>query len=132
MKRFHLIFGILIVIVFLLTGQYMDKYLNHLHGWPDGPRMLYRTRHIFILFSGLIHLVLGAYVVKRMLRWQRILQWVGSAFLVAASVLFIAAFFYDSIRGDLSAPLSYRGVFLAAYGVLAHLLSSIRRKNSTV
>lgn len=132
MKRFHLVFGILIVIIFLLTGQYMDRYLNHLQGWPDGPRMLYRTRHIFILMSGLVHLVLGVYMLVRPLLWQRILQWVGSAFLVATSVLFVAAFFYDSIRGDLSAPLSHRGVYLMAYGVLAHLLSGIRKKGSTV
>ena len=48
MRKFHAVFGLVIVIVFLLTGQYMDKYLQHLHGMPDGPRMLYRTRHIFI------------------------------------------------------------------------------------
>jgi hypothetical protein len=59
MKKFHAVFGLLIVIIFLLTGQYMDKYLQHLHGMPDGPRMLYRTRHIFILLAGLLHMALA-------------------------------------------------------------------------
>ncbi|MGI9067297.1 MAG: hypothetical protein ACR2HX_12960 [Pyrinomonadaceae bacterium] len=61
MKRFHLIFGLLAVVAFLLTGKYMDSYLGHLRGMPDGPRMLYRTRHIFILLAGLLNLGIGAY-----------------------------------------------------------------------
>jgi hypothetical protein len=56
MRRFHQIFGLLIILVFLLTGQYMDVYRNHMVGVEDGPRMLYRTRHIFILLTGLLHL----------------------------------------------------------------------------
>ena len=51
MRLLHLIFGVFIVVVFLLTGQYMHVYLNHMVGVPDGLRLLYRTRHIFILFS---------------------------------------------------------------------------------
>lgn len=47
--------------VFLLTGQYMDWYHQQLMYMADGPRMLYRTRHIFILMSGLLHVGLGTY-----------------------------------------------------------------------
>ena len=54
MKRFHLIFGLTVLVVFLLTGQYMDRFHYHLMYMADGPRMLYRTRHIFILMSGLV------------------------------------------------------------------------------
>src|SRR5687768_12391459 len=61
MKRFHLIFGGVVILIFILTGQYMDKFLQHLVGMPDGPRMLYRTRHIYILLSGLLNLGIGTY-----------------------------------------------------------------------
>ena len=61
MKRFHLIFGFVVIIIFLLTGQYMDKFLQHLEGMADGPRMMYRTRHIYILLSGLLNLAIGTY-----------------------------------------------------------------------
>lgn len=120
-----MIFGLVVVVIFLLTGQYMHRYLNHLVGMPDGPRMLYRTRHIFILLSGLVHLALGLYVVPRVLLWQRVMQWLGSTLIIASSLLFLAAFFYDSIRGDLAAPLSYRGVFAIAIGMLGHLVSGL-------
>ena len=90
-KRLHLTFGVLIVIVFLLTGQYMDKYLNHMAGAPDGLRMLYRTRHIFILLAGLLNLGIAAYVTLHPQLWRRILQFAGSGLIIIASSLFIVA-----------------------------------------
>jgi len=131
MKRLHLIFGLVIIVVFLLTGQYMHRYLNHLVGMADGPRMLYRTRHIFILLAGLVNIALAAYVVPRPARWQRILQWLGSSLIILASLMFVAAFFYDSTHTDLVAPISYRAVFAIAYGGLMHLLSEIGRRSAT-
>src|SRR6185369_7547627 len=95
MKRFHLIFGLVLLVVFLLTGQYMDRFHDHLRNMPDGPRMLYRTRHIFILFSGLLHLGLGAYFRYRSDAGRRLLQALGSVLVTIASVLFIIAFFYE-------------------------------------
>lgn len=126
MKRFHLIFGLVVVIVFLLTGQYMDRFHNHLQGMNDGPRLLYRTRHIFILLSGLIHLGLGSYFQYRLHPWLRILQILGSAFITIASILFMIAFFYEPKLDRLYAPLSLCGMILIAVGTLLHLLSGVK------
>src|ERR671926_326090 len=95
MKKVHLIFGLAVVIVFLLTGQYMDKHFHHLVGMPDGPRLLYRTRHIFILFSGLLNLGIGAYFTCRTETWPRVAQLLGSLLIFTASVLFLIGFFYE-------------------------------------
>jgi len=118
-------FGVAVFIVFLLTGQYMDRYFHHLVGMPDGPRLLYRTRHIFILFSGLLNVGIGAYLVQRPERWQRILQLLGSILITLASLLLILGFFYDTTRGDLRAPLSHSGIYAIAVGTLFHLFSSL-------
>ena len=123
MRKFHLIFGALVVAAFLLTGQYMDKYHGHLSGMPDGPRMLYRTRHIFILLAGLLNLVAYAYVTGRP-RGSGI-QLLGSGLVAAASVLFIAAFFYEPGLGGLYTPLSHWGTYAMAGGVALHLLSGV-------
>ena len=123
MRLFHLTFGVMIILTFLLTGQYMDIYLNHMVGVPDGLRLLYRTRHIFILFSGLLNLGLASYLVARPSGWQRIVQWFGSILIVSASLLFVPAFFYDSTRGDLRSPLSHWAVYAIALGTLSHLFS---------
>ena len=126
MKRAHLIFGVLIVLGFLLTGQYMDKYYNHLVGMPDGPRLLYRTRHIFILLAGLLNLGIGAYFTYRTETWQRTLQLLGSLLIFAASVLFVIAFFYEPNLSDLHTPLSHWGTYTIAAGTVLHVVSETR------
>lgn len=128
MKRFHLIFGLSTVVVFLLTGQYMDRYFNHLEGMPDGPRMLYRTRHIFILLAGLLNLGIGSYFRYRELRDRRIMQLLGSFLIVTATILFVAGFFYEPKLADLKTPLSHWGMYAIAAGTLLHFLSGIGAK----
>jgi hypothetical protein len=131
MKKAHLIFGAIIIIAFLLTGQYMDKYYNHLAGLPDGPRLLYRTRHIFILLAGLLNLGIGAYFTYRIQTWRRTLQLLGSLLIFAASVLFLIAFFYEPNLDDLHTPLSHWGTYTIAAGALLHVVSGLRQKRIT-
>ncbi len=125
MKRLHLAFGICVFLAFLLTGQYMDKYHDHLSGFPDGVRMLYRTRHIFILLAGLLNLGLGAYFTYRTDFWRRSLQLLGSVLIVLASLLFIVAFFYEPNLTGLYTPLSHWGAYSILTGTVLHLLSGI-------
>jgi hypothetical protein len=131
MKRFHLIFGLIVVVVFLLTGQYMDRYHQHLMYMADGPRMLYRTRHIFILMSGLLHLGIASYFSYRPGNGRRICQIIGSIFITIAPVLFTIGFFYEPGLQELYAPLSKIGVIITAIGALLHLLSGVRFSGSS-
>lgn len=80
MKRFHIVFGLIIVVVFLLTGQYMEYVENRL--LPDGTRMLNRSRHIYILLVGLVNLGIGTYFTPRSRGWRRTLQIAGSVLIV--------------------------------------------------
>jgi hypothetical protein len=130
MKRAHLIFGILVVVGFLLTGQYMDKFYNHLHGMPDGPRLLYRTRHIFILLAGLLNLALGAYFSYRVEPWRRTVQIIGSLLIFTASSLFLAAFFYEPKLTDLHTPLSHWGTYTIATGAILHVVAGVEQKDA--
>lgn len=132
MKRFHLIFGLIVLVVFLLTGQYMDRYHQHLMYTPDGPRMLYRTRHIFILMSGLLHLGLGAYFSYRVQTWRRALQILGSVLITIAPVLFTIGFFSEPKLEGLHAPLSKIGVIIMAVGALLHVVSGARESNPQI
>jgi hypothetical protein len=131
MRKLHLAFGIFVLIAFLLTGQYMDKYYNHMVGVPDGTRLLYRTRHIFILLAGLINLGIAAYFTYRLQLWRRVLQLLGSGLIFVASLLFIAAFFYEPGLSNLSTPLSHWGTYTIVSGTVFHLLSDIGPKKVT-
>ncbi|MDT5123996.1 MAG: hypothetical protein QOC96_3478 [Acidobacteriota bacterium] len=130
MKPLHLIFGFLVLVVFLLTGQYMHRYYNHLVGMSDAPRLLYRTRHIFILLAGLLNLGIGIYFSYRQQLWRKILQWLGSSLIVLASLLFIAAFFYEPKLADLYTPLSHWGTYTIVAGTLFHLISGVQQRNA--
>jgi hypothetical protein len=128
MRKVHLIFGVFVVIAFLLTGQYMDKYFNHMVGVADGPRLLYRTRHIFILLAGLLNLTLAAYFTYRAQPWRRTMQLLGSILIVIASLLFLLAFFYEPKLSNLYTPLSHWGTYAIAVGTVFHVVSSVSQK----
>ena len=128
MKKFHAVFGLVVVIIFLLTGQYMDKYLRHLHGMPDGPRLLYRTRHIFILLAGLLNIGIGTYFTSETTQTRRAMQVLGSVLIVIATVLFVVAFFYEPKLADLQTPLSHWGMYSIFAGTFLHLLSGVGLK----
>ena len=121
-----MIFGFVVFGLFLLTGQYMDRFHYHLMYMADGPRMLYRTRHIFILMSGLLHLGIGSYFRYRLSRRGRSMQIAGSALMTIASVLFLIAFFYEPRLEGLNAPFSLIGMILIAVGVLLHIVSGVK------
>lgn len=88
--------------------------------------MLYRTRHIFILMSGLLHLGLGGYFFSRAQTWRRALQIIGSVLITIAPVLFTIAFFYEPNLQGLHAPLSLIGMIIIAVGALLHVVSGAK------
>jgi len=127
MKRFHLIFGLGVVIVFLLTGQYMEHVHNRL--LPDGTRMLYRSRHIYLLLAGLVNLALGGYFVLRPRGWRRNLQILGSILIVLSPGLLLAGFFTEPRKGPERTIVAPLGIFAVALGTLFHLLSGLGGRN---
>jgi len=132
MKRFHLIFGLLLFVSFLLTGQYMDKFHEHLRGMSDGPRMLYRSRHIYILLSAMLHLGIGAYFKYQLDNLRRTLQLIGSLLITIASLLFVYAFFEEPSMADLNTPYSRKGIFIIVGGTLLHLLANVNARQPSV
>lgn len=121
MKRFHLILGLVVVVVFLLTGQYMEYVHNRL--LPDGMRMLYRSRHIYFLLAGLINLGLGLYLIVRPGGWRRTLQIVGSILIVFSPGFLLVGFFLEPGWGPEKTSIAPLGIFAVALGTLLHLLS---------
>ena len=104
----------------------MDRFHEHLQHTPDGPRMLYRTRHIFILLSGLLHLGIGSYFSYRTQTWRRAFQYLGSTLITIAPVLITIAFFYEPHLQGLYAPLSKQGIIMLAVGALLHVVSGVK------
>ena len=127
---FHLIFGIVLFVVFTQTGEYMRTDFPDKEAISQELRVLMRSRHIYILFSALIHIVLGAYFHRRTRVPAQILQYSGSAFLTAASLLLVWAFITETYSLQHYSDFSRYGIYLSLAGVGLHALSAIDRKPS--
>jgi hypothetical protein len=86
-----------------------------------------RSRHIYILFSGLIHLVLGVYLQIRSAIWRRVLQYAGSVVLVISSGLLLWAFIVESYELQHFSDISRWGIYLSLAGVGLQLFGGISR-----
>ena len=127
MKRIHFVFGLVLVLVFLLTGQYMEYVHNRT--LPDGVRVLYRSRHIYLLLNALINITLGLYVQYAPSGWRRSLEIIGSVLIIVAPAFLLAGFFYEPTRGADQTIIAPYGIFATAIGILLHLVSANRRRD---
>ena len=126
MKRLHLVVGVATLLVFLLTGQYMD-YLHVRTGvLGETARVMFRSRHIYLLLAGLVNLGVGSYFRDRERGWRRGLQLLGSALVVVAPVLMAAAFFAEPTGPGLKRHFTLPAVVTLSVGTLLHALSGMR------
>ncbi len=135
LKRFHFWFGVLAILVFLATGQVMYHAYGQLAGMADGPRLLLRSSHLYILLSAIPHLLLAAYLEPSSTRSGRAPASM-SLLLTVATLLMTAGFFVEPGLAGLSRPLTLAGaIALLAVAMLAIVLhwrpnrtSSARRR----
>jgi hypothetical protein len=110
------------LIVFLTTGRFMRQ------DFPDKDlispelRILMRSRHIYILFSAILHLVLGVYFQPHKQLWRKIVQILGSVLLTISSGLLLWAFIFESYFTQKFSELSRNGIYLSLAGVLLHFI----------
>jgi hypothetical protein len=129
MKRLHLVVGVLTLIVFILTGQYLSHVYPGMSGIGDGLRMMLRSRHLYIMLAGAVNAVLGLYLIRQAPGWRTIVQHSGSVLLLVAPVLLTVAFFIEAPRGYLDAPLAPFGLYAIFGGTVLHLISGARKDN---
>jgi hypothetical protein len=77
MRKYHLWVGVLIVVVILVTGQFMRHHEPPMSALSDSTRLMFRSRHIYLLASGLVNLMLGLYL-RQAEGWRGIGQMIGS------------------------------------------------------
>jgi hypothetical protein len=121
LRRVHLSLGLLGLGAFLASGLYMHVRYDHLRGLADGPRLLFRSSHIYLLFSSLLNVLLGTYFVPGRTAWRRGLQCVGSALVAMGPFLFVIAFLREPWLHGLVRPFARWAIFASLAGVLLHL-----------
>lgn len=128
MNILHLVIGIVLFGVFVTTGQFMRADFPDKESIDQMLRMLMRSRHIYILFSALMHLLLGAYLDVRSASWRRTLQIAGSAILFLASAFLIWAFIAESYYLNAPSDISRFGIYASLGGVALHVIGGFDRR----
>ena len=128
--KIHFFIGIAIVLIFLLTGQYMHYTYNHLQDMELMQRALFRAGHIYILLFGLINMTLGINFQSSNRVLIRKTQLFGSVIIFIASFLVIYGFFKDLPTKQIERPITRISLYLILLGVSMHgLLYIIKKKN---
>jgi hypothetical protein len=125
MAYVHLIFGIVLFIIFLVTGRFMRTDFPDKEIIPQELRLLMRSRHIYILFSALLHLILGIYLRIQPQFGRKILQISGSLLLILASILLIWAFVSETYFERGFSDVSRWGIYLSLGGALLHFIGAL-------
>lgn len=131
-RRLHLALGLLTLIAFVLTGQYMDRYHGHLHDMAPAPRLLFRSAHIYLLFSGLLNCAVGMISLPPPELWRRVLVVLGSLILFTTPALFLLAFFKEPWLEELARPYARPAIYGATAGVLFHLLARLSTERAAI
>ena len=126
MSYLHLIFGIVLFVVFLATGKFMRWDFPDKDVIPQDFRILMRSRHIYILLSSLIHIVLGVYLQIRTPLVQKILQTFGSLLLFTGSGLFVWAFIHETYTTRGFSEISRFALYATLAGTILHLFGGFR------
>ena len=128
MKLLHLVAGAFVLVAFVLTGQYMDYLDVRSGGMGEGARMMFRSRHIYLLLAGLVNLGVGAYFTRHEGGWRKTLQLAGSVLILVAPLLMLAAFFSEPTLPGLQRHYTLPAIILLSAGTLFHAFSSARAR----
>ena len=123
LRRIHLILGLLTIVAFVLTGQYMDRVHDHLRLMDPTPRWLFRSGHIYLLFSGLLNCLLGVAKAFKPDPWRKGLAGIGSLALLTTPPLFLIGFFREPWIGGFDRPFARQAIYLSLAGVLFYMLA---------
>lgn len=126
LSKIHRITGITILLVFLGTGVYMRATFPDMYQSNEVIRYLFRANHVYILFSGLLNMVMGMYVSFSEINRKKMLQRGGSWALILSTFVFILAFFLEPPQASPMRPITFAGVALSLGGVILHLFSQFR------
>ena len=130
LRRIHLIVGVAGLLAFVLTGQFMHWELDHLRGMADGPRLFYRTTHIYLMWASALNLALGCFLVQPRDGIRRVGQAVSSMAVLAGPVLLCASFFLETYGPGLERPMSRYANLLAFAGAVGFFATGLLSRKS--
>jgi hypothetical protein len=131
LRLIHFIVGVTGLIAFAATGLYMVWVHAGLQGMPDGPRLFFRSAHIYLLWGALLNFALGCYLARLERGVLRHVQSFGSLLILAGPFMLCASFFAEQHNPELERPVGQLAIFLALGGVLLHAVAALGARAKT-
>lgn len=128
LRRAHLVVGAVAIIAFLITGQIMGRHDPPVAEMDWAERLLFRSRHIYLLAAGLVNLALGVHYLLPDGAARRGAATVGSLLALASAALLFFAFFAEPMAGRWPDKLSGLGLFAMFGGVLLYAVACLWRR----
>jgi hypothetical protein len=127
LRRAHLVVGAIAILAFLVTGLIMGRHDPPVSAMAWDDRLLFRSRHIYLLCGGLVSLALGVHyrLPERIARRGAAIA--GSLLVLIAILFLFFAFFFEPMAGRAPGRLSALGLFALFGGVTLYTLVSLRR-----
>lgn len=127
LRRSHLVVGAITVLAFLITGMIMRMHEPPVGAMDWAERLLFRSRHIYILGAGLVNLAIGVHYAlpEEKIRYGGAVA--GSLLVLASAVLLFFLFFAEPMAGRPPGPLSWLGLIALFGGVMLYTVVSLRK-----
>lgn len=126
-RTVHLAFGGLGLLLFILTGQYMQHVAN-VPELADTARLQYRSLHLYLLGACAANVFVGFYMSPADVLGK--LRGLASVGLMLSQLLLAASFFIEAPAGAMDRPIAAYGLYLlfgaAALLVIAEVLHRFR------
>ncbi len=126
LRTAHLVVGAITVGAFLVTGLVMYGHEPPLSSLDWDDRLMFRSRHIYILAAGLVNLALGLRFALPDGPGRRGAAVAGSLFALASTALLFFAFFAEPMAGREPGRLSHFGLYALFGGVMLHAAACLR------
>ena len=127
LRTAHLVVGAITIGAFLVTGMIMYAHEPPLPAMDWGDRLLFRSRHIYILCAGLVNLSLGLQFALPAGAARHGFAVAGSVLALASTALLFFAFFAEPMAGREPGALSAFGLYALFGGVIALALANLRQ-----
>lgn len=126
LRMTHLVVGAMAVVAFLITGMLMNGHEPPVVEMDWDRRLLFNSRHIYLMAAGLVNLALGVHYALPATRVRHAAAILGSLLVLVSTVMLFFAFFAEPMAGRLPGGLSGYGLFALFGGVLLYALVSLR------
>lgn len=121
MKKVHLLSGLVMVFVFVLSGQYLEATLPP-EGPLDGNRMMWRASHLYLMMSAVVNVMAGLYYRPFSFAPAMWVQRLGSGLIIASQPVLLTAFAIEPARFSVDRFYTRVGCDFLLYGSFIVLL----------